>query len=66
MEYSVTGNQDPTVSPTEIDTDAAQTVRILPPFGDAGRPYVAIALVAGIAVIVVGGIIFIKKKVLKK
>lgn len=64
-EYSVVGNQDPTKEPQEIDSDKAEIVRILPPFGDAGL-YITIAIIviSSIALLTVG-IIFIKKKVLK-
>jgi len=65
-EYSVVGNQDPTKEPQEMDSDRAETVRILPPFGDAGIYYIIAAVVLAAIVILVGGTIFIKKKVLKK
>lgn len=65
MEYSVVGNQDPTQAPQELDTDVAERVRILPPFGNAGM-HIIIPIVAVIVlVILTGGIIFIKKKILK-
>ncbi len=65
-EFSVVGNQDPTKEPQEIDTDRAEVVKILPPFGNAGI-YMIIAFVVIVAAgIIVGGIIFIKKKVLKQ
>ena len=65
MEYSVVGNQDPTQDPQEIDSDKAEVVRILPPFGNAGM-HIIIPMVAVIVlVILTGGIIFIKKKILK-
>lgn len=65
-EYSVVGNQDPTnTKPQELDSDIAEVVKILPPFGNAGI-YIIIAtmLIIGIGMLI-GGIIFIKKKVLK-
>ena len=66
MEYSVVGNQDPTKAPQELDTDIAEVVRILPPFGNAGF-YILITVVTLAALgIITGGGIFIKKKVLKK
>ena len=66
MEYSVVGNQDPESKPQELDSDIAEVVRILPPFGNAGL-YIIITAVALVAiVIIIGGAIFIKKKVLKK
>ena len=66
MEYSVVGNQDPESKPQELDSDIAEVVRILPPFGNAGR-YIIITIIAlTTLIIIIGGIIFIKKKVLKK
>ena len=66
MEYSVVGNQDPESRPQELDSDIAEVVRILPPFGNAGL-YIIITAVALVAIVVIiGGTIFIKKKVLKK
>ena len=66
MEYSVVGNQDPTIVAQELDSDTAEVVRILPPFGNAGI-YIIIAIVIMAAtVIIILGTIFIKKKVLKK
>ena len=66
MEYSVVGNQNPTEKPQELDSDIAEVVRILPPFGNAGR-YIIITLISLIALgIVTLGIIFIKKKIIKK
>ena len=65
--YSVVGNQDPTDAPNELDSDRSETVRILPPFGEDGMLYITIGIIAVIATgIVIGGIIFIKKKVLNK
>jgi len=65
MEYSVVGNQDPQQDPQELDSDIAEVVKILPPFGNAGI-YITIAIVTLAAVsIVIVGVIFIKKKVLK-
>lgn len=61
--YSVVGNQDPTKLPIEIDADASQEVVILPPFG---QKYIYYALAIGVAIILIGGIIFIQKKVIKK
>lgn len=66
MEYSVAGNQDPEKLPQEIDSDVAETVRILPPFGNSGiHIIVTLVSLASIAVVICGAI-FIKKKVLKK
>lgn len=64
-EYSVVGNQDPTKEPKEMDSDRSEVIRILPPFGNAGI-YIIIATTVIIAIgILAGGIMFIKKKVLK-
>ena len=66
MEYSVVGNQIPGQEPQELDTDIAEAVKILPPFGNAGI-YIIIAITAMLALtIIILGTIFIKKKVLKK
>lgn len=66
MEYSVVGNQDPEANPQELDSDIAEVVRILPPFGNALN-YTLLATIAIAAIsIITGGIIFIKKKVLRK
>ncbi len=65
-EYSVVGNQDPTKQPQELDSDKAEVVKILPPFGDTLN-YIVIAIIAVTAIgIITLGIIFIKKKVLIK
>ena len=66
MEFSVVGNQDPTITPQELDADVAEVVRILPPFGST-MDYIMIAIVAVVAIgIVITGVIFIKKKVITK
>ena len=65
-EYSVVGNQDPTKAPQELDSDKAEVVKILPPFGDTAR-YITIGAIIIVAIAVgVIGIIFIKKKILVK
>ncbi len=65
-EYSVGGNQDPSQEPQEMDSDRSETVRILPPFGETGIYYIiAITIIAAVGIIIVG-VIFIKKKVLKR
>lgn len=65
MAFSIQGNQNPKENPTEVDSYRAESVKILPPFGIGNIVvYVAIAITT-LAVLVVG-IIFIKKKVLKK
>lgn len=62
MEYSVVGNQDPEAAPQELDSDIAEVVRILPPFGSAVN-YLAIIGISLLAVVLAtGGIIFIKRK----
>ncbi len=64
-QYSVVGNQNPTKEPQELDSDISETVRILPPFGNAGK-YIIIATTIILAIVILsGGIIFIKKKILK-
>jgi len=66
MEYSVVGNQNPTEKPQELDSDIAEVVRILPPFGNGGI-YIIITIVSLIAIIIITiGIFLIKKKVLTK
>ena len=66
QEFSVLGNQNPTEEPQELDTDRSEIVKILPPFGNAGI-YIIIAIITILtAGILTGGILFIKKKVLKK
>ena len=65
-EYSVVGNQDPTKEPQELDSDKAEVVKILPPFGDTAR-YITIGAIIIVAIAVgIIGIIFIKKKILVK
>jgi hypothetical protein len=63
--YSVVGNQDPTAEPAEVDSNKAQIVKILPPFGSTGTIYVVAITVLLACVVLAGGIVFIKKKVLK-
>ena len=60
MEYSVVGNQDPDQPIAEVDSDKAQSVTVLPPFG---QTYIYYVLGTIIAVIAVAGIILIKVKV---
>ena len=63
MAYSVVGNQDPTESnASEVDSSAAERIIILPPFGEV-RIYYIIGAV--IAVLLIGGIVLIRRKVLK-
>ena len=64
MAYSVVGNQDPTSSTaSEVDSSVAEKIIILPPFGNTHIYYI---LGAVIAIILIGGIVFIIRKVLKK
>lgn len=64
-EYSIVGNQDPTTTPQEVDSDMAEVVKILPPFGLTNM-YTTIAVITLTSVtILIVGIIFIRKKVLK-
>ena len=64
-DVSIVGNQDPTNNvPQEPDTDVAQVVRVLPPFGDMSKTTViAITIIVSI-IILATSIIIIKKKVL--
>ena len=63
--FSVVGNQNPKGEITEMDSDRAEEVKILPPFGDTSKYFTIGAIIAGCSLIMIGGIIFIKKKVLK-
>lgn len=64
MAYSVVGNQNPTATEaSEVDASVAEKVIILPPFGDMHILYILIGVVG---IILIGGIAFIIKKVLKK
>ena len=65
MAYSIQGNQDPTDTPAEVDSFKAEQVRILPPFG-IGNTVVYIVIAVTVLVILAGGIVLIKKKVLDK
>lgn len=66
MAYSIQGNQDPTAEePTEVDSVKSEEVIVIPPTG-IGEIVTYIALAIGVLVILTTGIIFIKKKVLKK
>ena len=71
MAYSVQGNQNPRVATLddktahlEMDSSMSEEVKILPPFG-VGNVVVYIALTLAVVVILAGGIILIKKKILK-
>lgn len=61
-QYSVAGNQDPTESPKELDSDMSETVKILPPFGAIATNYI---LWISVGLILIAGIGFIIFKVIK-
>jgi len=63
--YSVVGNQNPIKEATEVDTDIAEIIKILPPFGNGGIYYIIAATIILASAILIVGIIFIKKKVLR-
>jgi len=58
MAYSVVGNQDPTKEPTEIDADSSQQVTIMPPYG---QKYIYYVLGIGIVIILIAGILVVRK-----
>ena len=65
---SIPGNLDPTKTPlvaTEPDTGLAQETIVLPPFGQQNILWYILGAI-GLAGVLAGGIIIIKKKVLKK
>ena len=64
--FSIVGNQNPTQQPQEVDTDISQTVKILPPYGNGGLNYIIAAIVLASSIILIGGIVFTKKFILKK
>ena len=62
MAYSVVGNQNPTsTDASEVDSNVAEKIVILPPFGEE-RIYYILGTV--VAIMLIGGIILIRKKVL--
>lgn len=63
--YSVVGNQNPTADVTEVDSDVSEVVKILPPYGNGGINYIIATITILASAILVSGIIFIKKKILK-
>lgn len=64
MAYSVVGNQDPLLDDaSEVDSSSAERIIILPPFGIVNIQYIIGAIVG---VILIAGIILIRRKVLKK
>ena len=66
MAYSVVGNQDPLLDDaSELDSSVAERIVILPPFG-SGEILTYCAIAAAVGVILIAGIVLIKKKVLKK
>lgn len=63
MAYSVVGNQSPVKQPQEVDSDSAENMVILPPFGQNTMYYVLGTIVGIILIIgVVGVILVIKRK----
>ena len=66
MEYSVVGNQNPTLDPQELDSAMSETVYLLPPFGNGGI-YIIISLITIVSAgIIVAAVFFIKRKVIAK
>ena len=66
MAYSIQGNQDPTAEePAEVDSIRAEEVIVIPPTG-IGEIVVYITVAVLTLAILIVGIIFVKKKVLKK
>ena len=66
MAYSIQANQDPKAEdPAEVDTSKAEHIIVIPPTG-IGEIVVYIALSRAVLAVIIVGIIFIKKKVLKK
>ena len=63
MNYSVVGNQNPIEDPAEIDSDDAEPITILPPFGNTHIYYY---LIGGVTLILLVGITLIIKFVVKK
>ena len=64
--YSTVGNQDPTAEPSEVDTDEAEEVRILPPYGQTQIPYILYAGIALILFVGVSGIVVLRNKTSKE
>ena len=64
--FSIVGNQNPTLKPQEADTDISQTVKILPPYGNGGINYIIAGIVLVSSLILIAGIVFTKKFILKK
>ena len=64
MEFSVVGNQQPNIDPTEIDAAKAEEVIVMGPFGTRAPTLYAV-LGISICAILITGVVIIKKKVLK-
>lgn len=64
MAYSIVGNQNPTSAPTEVDASKAEKVIILPPTGQMNMTVTYFSIAAIVGLLLVGGILFIKKKVM--
>ena len=66
MAFSVVGNQNPAdiTNPNELDSSSSEEILILPPFGDNKVTYYIIGSI--VAIILAGGIILIRKRVLQK
>lgn len=64
MAYSIVGNQNPNKNAemAEVDSDVAQIVKILPPFGSTAMPYIIAGITLLASAILVTGIIVIKKR----
>ena len=66
MAYSVVGNQDPLLDDaSELDSSVAERIVILPPFG-SGEILTYCAIAAAVGVILIAGIVLIKKKSFEK
>lgn len=66
MAYSIQGNQDPAAEePSEVDSVRAEEVIVIPPTG-IGEIVVYITVAIAALAILIGGIILIKKKAIKK
>ena len=70
--FSIVGNQNPTVNAanglieiSDADADVAQVIKILPPYGNGGQNYVIAITILVSSLMLIAGIVFIKKKILK-
>ena len=60
-EYSVVGNQDPTSESAEVDSDKAEVVKILPPFGEMKNIIIITSTIfAAVGILVIGIIVIIE------